>query len=217
MIKSRMSSQFIGYTYAHLVGALGVVGVSAENNFIKDLGWVGYLGALILDIILFFLLLTMNPGPMKYFIFFLYLAILGQFIAFFIDRMEEKGTLRKVLASVAGLFITMTVAGFLDNQNFLGFGGLLFVGLIGVLLGRIGLLIYEGTGGEALISDNIRNIISWISTVLFTVYVAYDTQVLKLEAKHGLKKGVKADYINSSFALFLDIINLFFNIGEIMD
>lgn len=212
-----MSSQFIGYTYAHLLGALAVVGVSAENNLIKELGWVGYIGALILDIILFFVLLTMNPGPMKYFIFFLYLVILGQFTAYLVDRLEEKGTLRKVLASVAGIFITMTVVGFIDKQNFLGFGGLLFVALLGVLLGRVGLLIYEGTGGNELLANNTRNILSWVSTVLFTVYVAYDTQVLKEEAKVGLRKGVKADYINSSFALFLDVLNLFANLGDIME
>jgi FtsH-binding integral membrane protein len=48
--------------------------------------------------------------------------------------------------------------------------------------------------------------------LLFTIYIAYDTQIIKEKArtcKSHLNRGVQPDYPKDSLGLFLDIINLF--------
>jgi FtsH-binding integral membrane protein len=49
-----------------------------------------------------------------------------------------------------------------------------------------------------------------LATVLFAGFVAFDTQMMK-------KRVFKKDYINASLGLFLDILNLYSSVGDIMD
>jgi FtsH-binding integral membrane protein len=98
----------------------------------------------------------------------------------------------------------MTIIGFVDNQNFLGFGGYLFAALIGLILARIALLIANLSSPDAINFKKVNTWINWFATVLFAIFVAYDTQRLKDKQVQKSK-----NYVNSSLGLFLDIINLF--------
>jgi FtsH-binding integral membrane protein len=94
----------------------------------------------------------------------------------------------------------MTLVGFIDNQNILGFGGYLFAALLGLIVARL-ILIFTSLGNPQDFTK-INTLLNWFSTILFAIFVAYDTQRLKA-------KKPKMDYIDASLALFLDIINLF--------
>ena len=193
---------FIGLTYLHLFGALIITAISAENR-LTDSPIV-----VIIEMVGIFALIFMMgftaPGPLKYLMFAAFCYLFGQILASYVERLKAKGSLREVLASVAGIFLAMTIVGFVDNQNFLGFGGYLFAALIGLILARIALLIANLSSPDAINFKNVNTLINWFATVLFAIFVAYDTQRLKDKQVQKSK-----NYVNSSLGLFLDIINLF--------
>lgn len=186
----------IGITYLHLTGALALTAVSSERPVLPGFELI----AAILTFVLIFLLSFAQPGPYKYFLFASLSILIGQIIAPQVKSLEAKGQLREVLASVAGIFLAMTVVGFVDKQNFLGFGGYLVAALIGLIVARLFLIVVK-LGDPTSDITKTNTIINWIGTALFAVFVAYDTQLLKQRKNK--------DYVDASLGLFLDIINLF--------
>jgi FtsH-binding integral membrane protein len=192
---------FIGITYLHLTAALGITAVSAENP-LNTSPMVSIL-ELILTFVLIFMMSWAKPGPYKYLLFIAFAYIIGQMMAPIVERAEEKGILREVLASVAGIFVAMTILGFADNQHFLQFGPCLIVALIGLIVARLVLIFAGISSPDSTDFTKTNTLLSWFSTILFAAFVAYDTQLLKLRQKKPY------DYVNSSLGLFLDIVNLF--------
>lgn len=192
---------FIGITYLHLTAALGITAVSAEYP-LSTSPMVSIVQFLLL-FVLIFMISWAKPGPYKYMLFIAFAYLFGQILAPVVQRAEEKGILREVLASVAGIFVAMTILGFADNQHFLQFGPCLIVALIGLIVARL-ILIFAGMSSpDSTDFTKINTLLSWFSTILFAAFVAYDTQLLKLRQKKPY------DYVNSSLGLFLDIVNLF--------
>jgi hypothetical protein len=196
----------IGITYLHLTGALAITAVSAENPLSTSplLSFLSFL----LTLGLIFLMAAARPGPYKYLLFALFSALIGQSLAPLVQRAEDKGVLREVLASVAGIFLAMSLVGFLDNQNFLGFGGYLLAALIGLIVARV-VLIFFNLGDPSPDVKKVNTLLNWVGTALFAVFVAYDTQILKKR----MRKPV--DYVDASLGLFLDIINLFSSVSSL--
>ena len=192
---------FIGITYLHLTAALGITAYSAEHPL--SVSPMVSIVHFILTFALIFMMSWAKPGPYKYLLFVAFAYLFGQMIAPIVERAEEKGILREVLASVAGIFVAMTILGFADNQHFLQFGPCLIVALIGLIVARL-ILIFAGMSSpESTDFTKTKTLLSWFSTILFAAFVAYDTQLLKLRQKKPY------DYVNSSLGLFLDIVNLF--------
>jgi len=197
---------FIGLTYLHLTAALGITAVSSEYPISKSpiasfLEFIFVLG-------LIFAMAGAKPGPYKYILFALFCILIGQILAPLVKHLQATGTLREVIGSVAGIFLAMTVVGFLDNQNFLGFGGYLLAALLGLIVARILLIIAKVSDVSSLDITKMNKALNLIGTVLFAVFVAYDTQRLKIKAKKPY------DYVDASLGLFLDIINLFSMQGD---
>ena len=189
----------IGYTYLHLTAALVITAVSSEN--VLSSSPIAFILEAILLFVLIFLILASKPGPYKYFLFFLFCVLIGQTIAPIVQQAKARGTLREVLASVGGIFLAMTIVGFVDNQNFLGFGGYLLAALVGLILARIGLIIAKLSDVSSTDISKTNTALNWFATVLFAIFIAYDTQRIKMTKDKN--------YVNSSMGLFLDIINLF--------
>jgi len=187
----------IGMTYLHLTGALALTAVSSERPVsIPGITLI----AVILSLVLIFLLNSAKPGLYKYFLFALFSISIGQLLSPSVQSLEASGQLREVLASVAGIFLAMTLVGFVDKQNFLGFGGYLIAALIGLLVARLVLIILK-LGDPTSDLKKTSTLLNWLGTGLFAVLVAYDTQLLKARRNR--------DYVDASLGLFLDIINLF--------
>jgi len=193
---------FIGLTYLHLTAALAVTAVSSEYPL--STSPIATIAEIIAVFALLFMLTAAKPGPYKYFLFATFAFLLGQLMSSKVDKLQAKGTLREVLISVGGIFVAMTVVGFLDNQNILGFGGYLFAALLGLIIARIALLVADLAGPDSMDFTKMNTLLNWFATVLFSFYVAYDTQRLKDKT---VQKG--KDYVDASLGLFLDILNLF--------
>jgi FtsH-binding integral membrane protein len=203
-------SSFIGITYLHLLAGLGVTAVSAVNPVYKSN--IALIIEAVLSIALLLIVLILPPGPLKYIVFVAFSFVLGQMLSNYVKDLQDKNILIDVLATVAGIFLAMTAVGFYDNQNILGFGVYLFAALIGLVIARLAILVGVVGGAPTKALSSVNYALSWFGTILFTVYVAYDTQRLKEDARMK-----KKDYINSSLGLFLDAINLFRNVGDIIE
>jgi FtsH-binding integral membrane protein len=207
------ASNFIGITYLHLLAGLGVTAVS--SNYPVSDTMAAQIVEIVLSFVLLFAMMYLQPGPLKYALFVLFAVTLGQVLANFVARLKSENVLKEVLVTVGGIFLAMTALGFYDKQNILGFGSYLLAALIGLIVARL-LLIAGAFGGvRASTLYSLSEALSWFGAGLFSIFVAYDTQRIK-EIATRLKNRTP-DYVDASLGLFLDAINLFTSVGDIMD
>lgn len=203
---------YIPMVYLHLLAGAIITFVSSEDTLSDTTAYS--IAVTLLSFVLLIALLLLPPSPLKYLVAILYCAALGQTMHDLLQTLKQKDLVRPVLASVCGIFAAMTVAGFLDQQNLLGFGGYLLAALVGLILARIGLILFSVTGGAKESLTSVNQLLSIVGTGLFSVYVAYDTQRLKADAKRRQKN---PDYIEATISLYLDFLNLFVNVADLMD
>jgi FtsH-binding integral membrane protein len=214
-------SAVIGITYLHLLGALGLTAVSSVNPISDSI--IAYIIEIVLLFVLLFAMLAIPPSPLKYVLFAAFAITIGQLLTRFVAQLNTKNVLKDVLVTVAGIFLAMTALGFYDNQNILGFGSYLLAALFGLIVARLFLIVGAVGGASAESVSAGSNILSFLGAALFSVYVAYDTQRLKEFARgRGRGRGGSSskgspDYVDASLGLFLDAINLFESVGDIMD
>lgn len=202
----------MGLTYLHLAAALGMSAISAEYPIASSMT-ITHIVTMVASFGSLIAMMYMQPGIPKYIVFAIFAIALGQMLGPLVEHLEEKGLLRQVLLMVAGIFAGMTALAFYDTGSFLGFGPYLFAGLIGLIVMQIigGVLGLTGTV-DAATFRNMNQVFAWAGAVLFTVYIAYDTQRMKERAAIASKN---PDYIAASLKLYLDVINLFTDIGVI--
>lgn len=196
------------YTYLHLLTALFVTGTSAEYALypIQSLG--AFALAMGILIVLVLVIAMLKPGLLKYAAFLILLLVMGQTLNPMAQRMEMQGIYREVMASTLGIFLAMTALGFLDSANrMLGYGTYLFAALVGLVLGRIGLLV---AGGTSAIPDTVfhktSRVLSAVGVVIFAGFIAYETQ--------ALKTATSTDYVQNCMNLYFDIINTALSIAN---
>jgi hypothetical protein len=105
----------------------------------------------------------------------------------------------------------MVAVGIYDKNNLLGFGPYLFGALIGLIVAQLIIIILVDT--RTIEKEQYfegRKLLSFFGVGLFSLFAAYDTQVVKVHARQCKKRG---DYINESLGLFLDFVNLFQYLG----
>ncbi len=204
---------FLTITYLHLF--ISTVITTASRVFPLSKSLYAGIAFMIVSIGILFFLLQMRPGPMKYVVFFILCLAIGQMFGPFDKAITEGNTIRNTLVMVAGIFGGMTILAFIDSGNFLGLGPYLFAGLLGMIIARLGLTFYAGEKG---ITEEVKTWDVWLSyagTALFALYTAYDTQKLKEYGK-SLGRTGKPDYVNASLDLYLDVLNLFVNVEDIV-
>jgi FtsH-binding integral membrane protein len=210
---------FFGKVFAHLAGALAISAASAEYSnlgaellpessvLVKFLVNLGLLFGLMYGV-----LLTQPGGVAKYAFFIAFAFWIGQILKPYVQRLEDKGTLTRVLTLTAGVFAAMTALGFYDSGNFLPLAPYLLAGLIGLILAQA-LVLALGTPEEK------RKGIQWLNLFgvgLFSLFTAYDIQVLRVVARRCRSRknsGFQPDYPVESLGIYLDFINLFSHMG----
>jgi FtsH-binding integral membrane protein len=211
---------FFGKVFAHLAGALAISAASAEYSTLgaQLLPQSSVLVKLVLNLALLFGLLygtqVTQPGSIPKYAFFIALAFwVGQILKPYVERLQDKGTLTRILILTTGVFAAMTALGFYDSGNFLGLGPYLLAGLIGLILAQV-LVLAFGTPEEK------RKGIQWLNmfgVALFALFTAYDIQVLRVVARRcrrGNKSVFQPDYPVESLGIYFDFINLFVKMGD---
>ena len=208
---------YFGKIFAHLTAATVIAGLSAEYTNIGDQllenqnKWVKLIVNLAITIALLFgIFLTPVGSILKYLFFAAFAFWIGQTVKPLVDKLKDKNALQHTIFLATGVFAAMTAVGFFDKQNILGFGPYLFFGLLGLILVEIVLLFVNE-------SKFVFDLVRFFGVALFSVFTAYDVQLLKENAKFCkmLKNaGKDPDYPNESLGLFLDLINIFSYIAD---
>ena len=210
---------FFGKVFAHLAGALAVSAASAEYSNLNE-QLLGGTSLLINSLLSFAILIGLlfgtqmtKPGSIPKYAFFIAFAFwIGQTLKPYVAHLQDKGTLSRVLTLTTGVFVAMTALGFYDSGNFLGLGPYLLAGLIGLIIAQV-LVLLLGTPEEK------RKGIQWLNLIgvgLFSLFTAYDIQVLRVNAKlcrTGKNSPFQPDYPVESLGIYLDFINLFVDMG----
>lgn len=104
----------------------------------------------------------------------------------------------------AGMFGAMSLYGYTTKRDLSGFGSMLFMGLIGIILASV--------VNFWLKSETLMWVVTYIGVIIFVGLTAYDTQKLKnigtqidIQDKSTLRKYS----ILGALTLYLDFINLF--------
>ena len=101
--------------------------------------------------------------------------------------------------TTAGLFTAMAVVGTVTKRDLTSLGGLLFAGLLGLIIASIA-NIFVGSSG-------LMWIITYAGVAIFLGLTAYDAQRVKLQAQSGNTSQGAA--MMCAVGLYLDALNLF--------
>ena len=200
---------FVANTLAHLLGGLLVTGISTENPLVSGIEKkpLTHLALVIFSFFLLFAVMYTESGPFKYILFALFCASFGQMLTGFTKRLQQENLLSNTLIIVGTIFVCMTGIGLLDRGNMLDWGVYLSAGLLGLIVAMVVTSMTTKTKKDA---DIVHLWISRIAVVLFTLYIGFDIEILKVNA---ILCKSNPDYINESMNIYLDILNLFTGAG----
>lgn len=144
-------------------------------------------------------------APVITLLFLVYAAING--ISFsFILMVYTASSIITCFLSAAAMFGVMAIMGYTTNKDLTGFGRIMMMGVIGVVIASIINLFAQ--------SDAMGYIISFIGVMVFTGLTAYDVQALKrigagIEFNGVAAAETKKLSIMGALRLYLDFINIF--------
>jgi FtsH-binding integral membrane protein len=195
---------FMAGVFGHLIFQTFVAYRAAEatsgNAYMKD---IARSNALLIGIVGLALVLLLSlvrlPIPIKVAVFSLLAYISGM-------ALHNVPNLQEALLEVAGIFIGMLVAGIFTVQ--MGYkldilGQILFFSLLTILIARVINTYVRRTR----VGEKNSLVPSRILTILFALFVVYDTNKI-------LQRNYSGNFVNASLDYFLDIFNLIRSVGE---
>lgn len=194
---------FMAGVFGHLIFQTFVAYRAAEatsgNAYMKD---IARSNALLIGIIGLAILLVLSllrlPIPVKVGLFTILAYIAGM-------ALHNVPNLQEALLEVVGIFISMLVAGIFTVQ--MGYkldilGQILFFSLLTILIARVINIYVRRTRVE----EKNSIVPSRIVTILFALFVVYDTNKI-------LQRNYSGNFVNASLDYFLDIFNLIRSVG----
>ena len=166
---------------------------------------------LIMLLVLVISVQNVNPQNvvLKHSLWLLLILMLGMSTLVFYKVAQSNNTLHQVLLILVGILGMFTTIAFIKPEWIsMSWGPVLLFSLIALIITQIVVYIFF---------PNRRNvkILAYVAVVLFTLFILYDTKRVQENAKTCVEG--KADYINESLNLFLDILNIFQNLVMIKE
>jgi FtsH-binding integral membrane protein len=198
---------YVAKTFAHVAGLIGITAagtqISQFDAFLeRPKNMFEKIALIILPLIVFVSILFMSPGPLKYLGAVLLTLHFGISTRTYVKSLEHKNALKRVLVTTAAISAGILFLALMDKSGqFLKFFPILMVSLLGYL--SVSLYYFFSEEQKP----------GWLDSVgvaLFSLFMAYDIQEIRAAAKRC--RG-KADYIDQSFGLYLDIMNIFTRLG----
>lgn len=186
-------NRYVQNVYLYLATAVSLLGIFV--NILPTIMVRYFLYAVVLSFVSLILLFTRNPNVLLnhilWVVFILSISVI---------LLPYKPYLLYSMVSTCIIFILMTFVAttfksFFDTYtNFIGMG--LFVSLVAIIITEIFLI---------LTNMHNRSLFSYLVIILFSIFIAYDTNRLYYYAKTCVKS---PNYPMQSTHLFLDIINI---------
>ncbi len=211
---------YIAKTFAHLAGGVLVISLGAKSTITFDIvKWLELppVSASIMSLVYVATILILPAAfmsmsavnPYKYALAAVWAFLFGQMLKPLVENLDDRDVLFRTLVLTAGVFLGMVAVGFIDKQNLLGLGPYLFGALLGLIVAQIALMAAKMAGTKGL--QSLESVIPFFGVGLFSLFTAYDTQMLKERAR--MCSGVP-DYVNESVRFLLDFVNLFTNMAN---
>lgn len=194
---------------AGLLVTAAVAWLVSESNLIlvfarQPLFFYGLLGGELLLVIGLTAAIQRLSTPTALIMFFIYAALNGATMSV-IFLLYTLSSIASTFVVTAGMFAIMSLLAYSTGLDLTRFGSLLFMGLIGLIIGSVVNLFWA------------NSVLYWIVTfagiVLFIGLTAYDTQRIRKRTQAMLVSGQEAAIAKLSLmgalSLYLDFVNLF--------
>lgn len=173
----------------------------------SQLGPGTYLLGLIGSLVLVFALIGLREkSPINLVLLYAFATFEGVFIGPLLDSFISRGMGSIVLnaaAGTAGIALLAGMYGYTTKRNLSGLGGILFVGLIGVILtSLIGFFLHL---------PGLYVVISMVVVALFSGYIIYDLNRLA-----RTKYATEGDAIMFAVGIYLDMLNIFLALLQLL-
>ena len=202
----------IGILVTAVVAVLGQI-TGAYYSFLMATGMVGLIGLCVVQIALAVVLgmrVTKMKSATARVMFYVYAALMG-FTLSSIFMVYDLGSIGVALGVTAAFFFALTMFGMTTKFNMLKAGPILMIGLIVLIISQIVLAFVQ--------VDGMTKIVCAIGLILFagmTIYDAQSTRALLTEYEAQGPEMVKKISIPCALNLYLDFVNMFLYILQLL-
>jgi FtsH-binding integral membrane protein len=130
---------------------------------------------------------------------FVYAALNGATFAIIL-AVYNFGSVTSAFVGAAGIFGAAALYGYVTGRDLTSIGGILFAGLIGIVVASIANIFVGGSG--------LSFVIGIVGTLLFTGLTAFDVQRIKNGRMAWVQNRENASVLGA-LSLYLDFVNLF--------
>ena len=204
MLIGIMFSGISGYALYYLVKTKNPYTVELMKFFFVPLIFQLVLG------LLFSVTMYVLPAIILKIIFIMYATLSGTTFALILIKYTPTSILTAFISSAA-IFATMALYGNITKRDMTKAGGILITGLLTTIAaGFVNIWFHNSL---------INTVVSVACVIIFSGFIAYDTQKIKKEIMVELETGNRGCFrrieIIGAFSLYLDFVNLFLNLLEL--
>ncbi len=203
-LAQRLLTHAFGWMFAGLLLTAGVAAVVQTSTTLTQFALQWFLLLIIGQLVLVFIIsgaINRLNATTALGLFFVYAATLGLTVGLVV-QLYTTGSVTVAFLSASAMFGAAAVYGAVTKRSLAQLGGILFMGLIGLIVASVLNLFLQSTG--------ISWVISIIGVVLFTALTAYDVQRIQSGDIAAATGSVEKGAVIGALRLYLDFINLFF-------
>lgn len=185
--------------------AIGTSPTALQAIWGSGFGWVAVFAPLAIVFFLAGRVHTMSI-PSAQGVFWLYAASVGVSISS-IFALYTNESIARIFFITAGMFATTSLYGYTSKRDLSGFGGAFLMAIIGIIIASLVNLFFRSPAFDMMIS--------FVTVIVFSGLVAYDTQRLRdlfyvLQQRDG--DHIERVAIIGALNLFIDFINIFLSL-----
>ncbi len=207
-IEPGVMARFFNAVYAWMAAGLGITAlvayyVSTHPDLMPRPGVLIFLFLAELALVATIAAAVRRIGPTAATLLFLLYAALNGFTISGILLAYTHALIASAFMVTAGMFLAMSLYGFVTRRDLTSLGAYLFMALIGLILASVVSMFWH--------SSALSIAINYIGVLIFVGLTAYDTQRLKQLAYQTANDATMASRlaISGALTLYLDFLNLF--------
>jgi len=192
-----------GFIAMYVYNSTAFINFTKENSLVFMLFFLAELGTV------WYLMKKLDKlSYMTAILVFILYSVLSGFTFSIIIYNYTLASIASTFFITAGTFAVMSVAGFYTKKDLSGFGSIMIMGLVGVIIATVVNFFLK--------SEMLNYIVSYIGVMVFVGLTAYDTQKIKLMATQVDGENAKKASIMGALTLYLDFVNLFLYLLRVM-
>ena len=185
------------------ISVIFVVSDDAKRFAVSEGGqaflWVSFVGTMMISVGFICFPQILRKHPTNYVVLSLFTIFMSYMVGIISASYETK-TLVLAFGTTGGITIALTIYATQTKYDFTTKGGMLVAGLVGILLLILINIFVQNTV--------LQTVIAGLGVLVFSGFIVYDTQLI-VGGKHRKIQFDVDDYAIAALSLYLDVINLF--------